>query len=73
MPVVVLNHSIVRTHIAHVHRAGCKDIERDVRAHASSVYGPYETIEEALDEYIDAEMEELGYSRSDVRIFPCCK
>ncbi len=73
MPVVVLNHSIVRDHVAHVHRQGCKDIERDARAHASSIYGPFDTVEEALADYIDGEMVELGYGPEDVRVFPCCK
>jgi hypothetical protein len=72
MKVVVLNHSIVRDHIAHVHREGCKDIERDSRTHGSSVYGPYDSVEAALADYLDEEMEDLGYSEIDVRVFPCC-
>ena len=71
--VVVLNHSIISTHIAHVHREGCKDIERDARSHGSSVYGPFETVADALADYLDEEMIELGYSSQDVRVFPCCK
>ena len=51
--VVVLNHSIISTHIAHVHREGCKDIERDARSHGSSVYGPFETVADALADYLD--------------------
>ena len=70
---VTLNHSISRDHIAHVHRHGCKDIERDARHHGSSIYGPYETVQAALDAYLDDEMIEMGYSRDDVRVFPCCE
>ena len=73
MAVVILNHSVVRTHIAHVHREGCRDIERDALAHASQIYGPFATVEDALASYIDEEMEEFGYSVEDVRVFPCCK
>ena len=70
---VVLNHAISSTHIAHIHKAGCKDIERDARQHASQIYGPYESVKLALDDYLDAEMDELGYGPLDVRVFPCCK
>jgi len=73
MPVVVLNHSIISTHIASVHREGCQDIERESRKHSSSVYGPYDNVEAALADYIDEEMEEMGYDRQDVKVHNCAK
>lgn len=73
MPVVVLNHGIVRDTIASVHKQGCSAIEREQLTHASMIYGPYETVEDALTAYIDSEMEEMGWSRRDVKIHACCK
>lgn len=71
--VVVLNHQLVREHIASVHKEGCRDIERDKRNHWSVEMGPYDSLKEALDNYIDAEMQEMGWSLSDVKIYPCAK
>ncbi|HSV08570.1 MAG TPA: hypothetical protein VLI07_18785 [Candidatus Binatus sp.] len=71
--VVILNHSISREHIAHIHRDGCRDIERDAREHGSQIYGPFESVEAALADYVDGEMAEMGYGPEDVRVFPCCK
>lgn len=75
IPVVVLNHSITSASsgIASIHREGCKDIEREQRKHGSSIYGPYDSVDLALAAYIDSEMEELGYSDSDVKVHPCCR
>ena len=75
IPVVVLNHSITSASsgIASIHREGCKDIEREARKHGSSIYGPYDSVDLALAAYIDSEMEELGYSDSDVKVHPCCR
>jgi hypothetical protein len=73
MQVVVLNHSIIRDSIASVHKQGCGAIEREALSHGSSVYGPYESVEAALADYIDSEMEEMGYDRRDVKVHACCK
>lgn len=72
MAVVLLNHSVVKNHVASVHRAGCKDIERDAGAHASVVY-EYASVAEALADYVDEEMEEMGYSVQDVKVHGCAK
>lgn len=73
MQVVTLNYSISRDHIASIHRVGCKDIDRDQRQHAASIYGPYDGVEAALAAYIDEEMVEMGYDVQDVKIYSCCK
>lgn len=75
IPVVVLNHSITSASsgIASIHREGCKDIEREQRKHGSSIYGPFDSVDLALANYIDSEMEEMGYSDSDVKVHPCCR
>jgi len=73
MTFTLLNHAVISTHIASVHRTGCKDIQREKLAHSSQTYGPYETVDAALAEYIDAEMVEMGYDRADVKVFGCCK
>lgn len=72
--VVVLNYSISREHIASVHKVGCKDIERDMNHHGvHSPYGPFDSVEDALADYIDGEMSEMGYGVEDVKVYPCCK
>jgi len=73
MKVVILNHQIVRHHIASIHKAGCRDIEREALNCASVIYGPYDSVSDALADYIDPDMEEQGWSVSDVKIYPCCK
>ncbi len=75
IPVVVLNHSITSASsgIASIHRHDCKDIEREQRKHGSSIYGPYDSVDLALRDYIDSEMEEMGYSDEDVKVHPCCR
>lgn len=70
----LLNYSISRDHIASVHRTGCKDIKRDCIEHG--VYQPYTgfaTVEEALADFIDGEMTEMGYSVDDVKVYSCCR
>jgi len=37
------------------------------------VYGPYDNVEAALADYIDEEMEEMGYDRQDVKVHNCAK
>jgi hypothetical protein len=75
IPVVVLNHSITSASsgIASIHRHDCKDIEREQRKHGSAIYGPYDSVDLALKDYIDSEMEEMGYSDDDVKVHPCCR
>jgi len=73
MQIVVLNHSIIRGHIASLHREGCRDIQRDRDQHGSYIHGPYDGVEAALTDYLDAEMVEMGYDRRDVKIHNCCK
>ena len=56
-----------------MHRADCKSIERDRRHHASEAYGPYRSVEDALAEYLDMNMVELGHGLHDIKIHSCTK
>jgi len=73
MSVVVLNHAIVRNHIASIHRQGCRDIEREQREHSSNIYGPFDNVEDAIADYLDDELVEMGYDRADLKIHNCAK
>ena len=72
MRVTLLNYSISRDHIASVHKVGCKDIERDTREHAA-IPQDYPSLPDALADYIDGEMSEMGYHVDDVKVYSCCK
>lgn len=76
MAVTLINYTVQRVHIASVHKAGCKDIRKDAWKHGSDhplYFTDYPDLETALSSYIDAEMLEMGWSREDVRVFPCAK
>lgn len=73
MEFAVLCHSIIKDESASVHRAGCKDIEREARQHASSVHSVTGTVDDAVASWLDGEMEEMGYSEADVKVHNCCK
>lgn len=72
MAVKLLNYSISDAYIASVHRATCKDIERDALEHAAETY-EYDSVEDALADYLDPEMVEMGYDRRDVKLHACCR
>ncbi len=69
MKVTLLSYAISRDHIGSLHKAGCKDIDRDVNHHAAQTYD-YDSKDEALADYIDGEMAEMGYSPDDLKIYP---
>lgn len=73
MSVIVLNHGVSREHIASVHAVGCAAIEKDKRDHASVEYGPYASLIEALDSYLDDEMIDMGYGVGDVKVHGCAR
>jgi len=70
--VVLLNHSSMTDEIASIHRIGCRDIKRDTARHGSYAM-EYATVEEALADYIDEEMEEMGWGRDDVKVHACAR
>jgi len=70
--VVVINYQLMRDEIASVHKEGCRDIPRNIQDNWGVQYGPFDSVEEALSDYIDSEMEEMGWTREDVKVFPCC-
>jgi hypothetical protein len=71
--VVILNHSIISDSIASIHREGCGAIEREQLKHSSSLYGPFDSVEAALEDYLDPEMVEMGYAEQDVKIHSCTR
>ena len=72
MTVVLLNHGVIRDHIASVHREGCRDIRRDQLKHGSQLHR-FDSLEDALSDFIDSEMEEQGWSRADVKVHNCTR
>jgi hypothetical protein len=72
MAVILLNHQIMRDHIASIHRKGCRDIERDAMHHAAHPY-EYPSVEAALADFIDAEMTEMGWTVEDVKVYSCTR
>ena len=57
-----------------LHRTGCRDIERREKPEfAAQKIDEYETVAEALNDIIDAEMIEMGYTHDDVQVYPCTK
>ncbi len=72
MKVTLLNYSISRDHIASLHKAGCQDIDRDAKHHAAEKYD-YESKDEALADYVDGEMAEMGYCVEDVKVYSCVR
>lgn len=71
--VIVLNYGVSKDYIASVHKDGCGAIQKDAEDHAAVQYGPYDTVADALSDYIDSEMEDMGYSAADVKVHGCCK
>ena len=70
----LINYSLVRQHIASVHREGCADIAKDARDHGGQVeIIEANTAAEVVTGWINAEMTELGYTIHDVKVLPCCR
>jgi hypothetical protein len=70
--ITLLNYSISRGYIASVHRTGCGDIRCDTDERAA-IAQQYPTLAEALADFIDGEMAEMGYSVADVHVYPCVR
>lgn len=68
----VLNHSLVKDESWAVHRAGCKDIQREVNRHGSWTYDVTGTILEVFARVINDETREMGYDASNVKVHACC-
>ena len=60
---------------AAIHRTGCKDLEREARDERVEPgyghLGPFSTVVAALNDYLDGDLEELGYDESIVHL-PAC-
>lgn len=73
--VTLVHYANTDSHVASIHRSGCKDIVKDAVKHQSRRSDTHEfpTVEVALTDWIDEGLAELDFTRSDVRIFPCAK
>jgi hypothetical protein len=71
----LIEYTSVKGHIASIHRTGCKDIDRDALEHGgvNIEYDGYDTAEDVRNDWLDAEMRELGYGDADVKILKCAK
>jgi hypothetical protein len=69
-----LYHATTKAEQYSLHRAGCRDIEREQKVHDSNVE-TFEaaSVEAALERMIDGELRELGYSTDDVKVHNCAK
>ena len=72
MAVVLLNHQIIEGYIAAC-TGRTASPSSDRRHHASEAYGPYRSVEDALAEYLDMNMVELGHGLHDIKIHSCTK
>ena len=73
MKLVVLTFSSMGIHdgIASIHRADCRDVKRDASRHSAYVSEFDGSVDDALEDFIDAEMSSLGWTTDDVRVYPC--
>lgn len=55
-----------------IHAAGCSDLHRERTDHGGVVTIVEGTVEEALENLLDAELVEMGYTAHDVKVYPCC-
>jgi hypothetical protein len=84
----VLNYNPSRHYQWSIHKAGCADIERELKGRGTDSGFPAEfcqdieavTLQEALDIFLEKGQEDeegtlsnLGYDESSIRINPCCK
>lgn len=58
----------------HLHRFGCADVQRRERKQANSItHFDAANLAAALDEIVDADMREMGYTHDHVDVYPCAK
>ena len=69
---ILINYEVCDNSIASIHRKGCLDITRDSIRHGGHL-SSYDTLEAALNDYINQEMIDMGYGRWDVHVLPCAR
>ena len=69
----ILNHSIVADESWAIHKAGCRDIERESRRHGSHAYDVTGTLTDALAAVLDPDTRERGYDENNVKVHACCR
>ena len=57
-------------HDWHVHKAGCRDIPKDLRF-ANNHYDV--EAEDAIEAVLDEELIDMGYSERDINVLPCAR
>lgn len=75
MKLIIVSREIYADAPFAIHAAGCADIERSERKrNGTHCFKAFDgTVEAAVSDILDAEMREMGYDESHVRVFPCCK
>lgn len=73
--VTLINYPLSDMHIASVHKAGCRDIQKDAAKHGCALRDVrhFAGVDAALGDWVDGEMQELGYTPDDVKIFSCAR
>lgn len=68
-----VSRSVSRDAVFALHKAGCADLVRRERREYGGTFTRIAApnVEAALDEYIDEELREMGYSTADVKVFDC--
>jgi hypothetical protein len=57
-----------------IHASGCSDLAKERDEHGAHFdEGDYRSVSNALEHMLDPEMVEMGYDRSHVKVYPCCK
>ena len=74
--VIIIQYNLIEGQLASIHKAGCRDIKKDVQSHLGSFGGRYIDTKSALESYIDAEICKLGYGEGYswtevIRVLPC--
>lgn len=67
----IVNFSVYHDHCASIHKAGCQYIQRDVKDHDGHTWDVEGTLEDALNDYIDEELIEMGFTTDDVKVHNC--
>jgi hypothetical protein len=70
----IVNRSIIKEHAFSIHRAGCRDVTRDKHESSGELYPVppgIDTVEDAMNWWLDRELVDLGYSEVDFEIYPC--
>lgn len=67
----IVNFAVYSDHCASIHKAGCSYIDKDIKAHDGHTWDVAGTLEDALNNYMDDELIEMGFSTDAVKVHNC--